>query len=185
MICNDDRSGDPASGSRFEHRRLEPGLYILRVAGRRSDQAGPFALHYSVLPAVGEANCDNEIDATAGGLFIGWLTEPGDTVETADRGTCVSTLTGMGDQERFVVRPAGTINLLVNSAGTQFEHAMYLRSGGCEAILVDDLCVQGAAGTGEVLFWEGWTGDAHITLDWVPPLSGGGNPDLPYQLLFL
>ncbi len=185
LICNDDRNGEPTSGSRFEHRRLDPGLYIVRVAGRWPDQAGAYTLRFSVEPAGGEASCGNPIDASDGGTFIGWLSDPGEIGEHTDRGSCVNDLTGAGDQERFVIRPPVPIDLFINSAGTQFPHALYLRGGDCTAFLSDDACVQGAAGAGEVLFLADWAGTAYITLDWVPPLTSSGNPDRPYQLLIL
>lgn len=185
LICNDDRKPDPTAGSRFEHRRLEPGSYIVRVAGRVPDQAGPFTLHYTVRPAGGEASCDDPIEATDGGMFVGWLSDPGELLEHADRGSCVDAGTGTGDQERFVIRPAVPTDLLVDSAGTEFEHSIYLRGGDCTAFLADDACVEGSAGTGNQLFWPGWAGPAYVTVDWIPPAFVGGNPDRPYHLLIL
>ena len=186
LICNDDRNGDPTAGSRFEHRRLDPGLYIVRVAGRWPDQAGAYTLRFSVQPAGGEASCDDPIEASDGGTFIGWLSDPGEILEHADQGTCALSVTSHGDQERFVLRPTGEIDLVVDATGTPFDHALYLRVGSCSRTTpADDACVKGTPGAPAVLIQPAWAGTAYLTLDWDPPLATSGNPDQPYQLLIL
>ncbi|NMC72482.1 MAG: hypothetical protein GYA57_20835 [Myxococcales bacterium] len=186
LICNDDRNHDPAAGSRFEHRWLDPGLYVVRVAGRSPDESGRFTLHFRVEPAAGQADCDHAIRATDGGTFIGRLSDPGGPLEHRDAGSCAFDPTAYGDQERFQIDPVGEIDLFVDATGTPFNHVLYLRAETCSrTVPSDEDCDAGTAGDPAVLFWPAWAGRAFVTLDWDPPPFTEGNPDQLYQVLIL
>lgn len=189
LICNDNRNHEPTAGSRFEHRRLDPGRYVVRVAGRTPDETGTFTLHFLVEVAGGEASCDDPIQATEGGTFIGRLSDPGglDFGEHPDKGTCaLGDPTAYGDQERFQLDPIGVVDLFVDATGTPFDHVLYLRAETCSRTFPsDDACDTGTAGDPAVLSWPAWAGRAYVTLDWDPPPFTSGNPDQPYQLLIL
>ncbi|MBN1772158.1 MAG: putative metal-binding motif-containing protein [Deltaproteobacteria bacterium] len=185
LICNDNRHHDATVGSRFEHRRLEPGLYVVRVAGRWPDQFGTFELHFSVQDTGGEAGCGSPIEATDGGTFIGRLSDPGEALEGPDAGSCIRS-TSLGDQERFVVRPDGVVDLVADATGTPFDHAVYVRSGSCSGTPgTDNGCASGTSGAPAVLILPEWAGTAYLTLDWEPPMLTSGNPGQPYTLLIL
>ncbi|MBI5485980.1 MAG: putative metal-binding motif-containing protein [Deltaproteobacteria bacterium] len=176
VLCNDDRNDVPTAGSRVEHRRLPPGSYVIVVSGKTGTDAGPYALHYSVLDLPPAANCSDPIDATDGGTFVGWLTDTG-----IDAGSCALIRSGVGIQERFVAHVGAPADLWVSSAGTGFPTALYLRAGSCTS-LDERECVTGDAWTGAVLHpADGWTGDAHITLDYLAP-GLDADPGQPYRI---
>ena len=71
-------------------------------------------------------------------------------------------------------------NLWVGTAGTAFPAAVYLRAGSCTS-LDERGCVLGETWVGAELWMEGWTGDAHLTLDYLSP-DFGSDPGQPYRI---
>jgi hypothetical protein len=178
LLCNDDRNDDPTSGSRVEHRRLGPGTYIIAVNGKTASAAGPYTFHYLVEGPPPAADCSNPVDATDGGTFVGYLSDPSYMF-----GLCASARTTIGYQEQFVVHMPAPADLAANSAGTAFEAALYLRASSCGS-LDERVCQTGAAVTGTSIHpVDGWSGDAFITLDYMPgTLDFEGDPGSPYRI---
>jgi hypothetical protein len=158
-------------------RGLPAGAWIV-VVGAKDGEAGEYYVDYEVGALPVSADCENPIDAGAGGTFLGFVSDA-----TPDGGSCGGLL---GKQDRFRVEiPVDSpVDLTADARGTPFAHAVHGRAGGCAFWDgPEDLgCAAGDEDSPALLDLGSRSGVVFLTLEYDAAVGADPDPGRGYRL---